>query len=151
MGGLTNVMDLESLSLPELQQLERNIKMRKRELLVNEELRKNVDLLEEYLQNYDSPCTRRMYKTAVKKFITFMKGKNLQFTTKFDLERYFEELNDSTYRIKTKRTYLEGVKSFFKYFLHYLFLWDKPQICVSGVGFEVFLFIKNFDNIAFFY
>ena len=112
------MLDLESLSLHELQQLERDIKMRKRELLVNEQLRENEDLLEEYLQNYDSPCTRRMYKTAVKKFIVFMMGKNLQFTTKLDLERYFEELNESSYRIKTKRTYLEGVKSFFKYFLH---------------------------------
>ncbi|MHA1755194.1 MAG: tyrosine-type recombinase/integrase [Promethearchaeota archaeon] len=112
------MIDLDDFSLNELNQLQEQIKAKKKEMISEIELRENDDLLKEYLDLFESKNTKRIYKTAVKKFIKFIGEKNLQFTRKMDLERYFEFLYESDHRKETKRLYFEAVKSFFRYFLH---------------------------------
>ncbi len=118
MGGSIKIIDLDDFSLDELTKLQEQIKAKKKEMISEIELRENDDLLKEYIDLFESTNTKRIYKTAVKKFIKFMEEKNLQFTTKMDLERHFEFLYESTHRKETKRLYFEAVKSFFRYFLH---------------------------------
>ncbi|MHA1757178.1 MAG: hypothetical protein ACTSVV_10440 [Promethearchaeota archaeon] len=74
----------------ELNHLQEQINAKKKEMISEIELRENDDLLKEYLDLFESKNTKRIYKTAVKKFVTFIEGKNVQFSTKMDLERYFE-------------------------------------------------------------
>ena len=68
---------MDDLSLNELNHLQEQIKAKKKEMISEIELRENDDLLKEYLDLFESKNTKRIYKTAVKKFVKFIEGKNL--------------------------------------------------------------------------
>ena len=55
------MLDIKVLSTAELNQLEQLIKKEKEERLSKAKLRENDDLIQEYLKNFDSKNTKRIY------------------------------------------------------------------------------------------
>ena len=109
------MINLEELSINELEKM---LKLKKKESIKEKKLRSNQDLINEFLNSLNSENTKKSYKYALKKFITFLENMNLQLTTRLDFENYFDYLNNLDVRKKTKLINFAGVKSFFQYFIH---------------------------------
>ena len=63
------MIELENLSLEELNDLAQMVELRKRELLRSTELKSSEELIKQFLSQYKSKSTQISYKSAIYYFI----------------------------------------------------------------------------------
>ncbi|MHA1797840.1 MAG: tyrosine-type recombinase/integrase, partial [Candidatus Helarchaeota archaeon] len=115
MGGLIKLLDASNLSITQLESL---LRKKKKEMISTKKLRDNQDLINVFLNSLNSENTKKAYNASIRRFLRFVSNKNLQFTTKLDLENYFDHLNNLDIKKRSKRLFFTVIKNFFRFFLH---------------------------------